>query len=418
MNSVPLVADEHRALHAEALGIALVSAASVPLPLVVALAVAAWIRGHGVAVVVSVASPLIALAGPIPEAWSSFGALEAAAAFLGVYSVLVASANGGHHPAQRGSFRSLSIPALGAIASALLVHAQVVVGAGRDVRLLATLAPPLLVAWVAGSTSRATRAFRHELREAIFLALALAVVARAGSEFVPVAGFAFVLGGYGAALPAGAGLFVLVCACCMRLANGFVVTPAAVVAVSVVLGAAQNALRSFAHPRFGVRFRSISNAVERLARRGSRRTHRVGVALADARGTSFLIDWHRPATQLVVDRIGVLRRASALPAPELVAALEAAPDEVLAADDLHPYVVGAADVQGASRCLAVRGACAAALLREDESGEVCGVLYVVDGPRDPLDAQEAEALRRLADVVSASITQGSEPAIAARMNEP
>jgi hypothetical protein len=417
MSSVAFASDERRARHLEAAAIVLACTMSLPPPVVLALGLSAALRGHGLVTVVALGSPLLTLVADWLEPWKPYGVVEATFAGLGVFAVVDAARNGGHRPAAPSSARGVWIGAASAVATAGVARLESLFDArGHDVRALTSLLAPFVAAYVSAASPRATRDYRHALREACTATLALALVSQRGAEFVPLAGLGFVLAGYAGEWSSGLGLFAVMVAGCTRVALARAVDPVVVSSLALALGLAERPLRSLAHAGFGARFRALRDAAAGLALRGARRTHRVGVALADVQSFGFSIDWHRPASQLIVERLGVLRRIPALPAPELVGALEGAPDEVASADDLHPYVVGSADVQGAARALAVRGACVAALLRDHESHEVCGVLYLLGSARAPLDRDEALELRRLADAVSASVAEGSEPAIAAHLH--
>jgi len=417
MSSVAFVSDERRARHLEAAAIVLACTTSLPPPVVLALALAAALRGHGLVTVVALASPLLALVADWLEPWSPYGVVEAAFAGLGVFAVVEAARTGGHRPAAASSARGVWFGVASAVATAGVARSEALFGVrGHDVRAVTALLAPFAAAYLSAASPRATRDHRHALREACAATLALAPLSERGAEFVPLAGLGFVLAGYAGEWSSGLGLFAVMVAGCTRVAMAHAIDPVLLSSLALALGLAEKPIRTLAHPGFGARFRALRDAGAGLALRGGRRTHRVGVALADIQSFGFSIDWHRPAAQLIVERLGVLRRAPALPATELVGALEGAPDEVASADDLHPYVVGSADVQGASRALAVRGACVAALLRDHESHEVCGVLYVLGSARAPLDRDEARELRRLADAVSASVAEGSEPAIAAHLH--
>lgn len=347
----------------------------------------------------------------LPEPWVAWGALEALVAAIAAVVLERVLAVGGERPAREGLGRALTFGLLAATAVLLLVRVATVVGPGIPrLRALAGLAPVVVLALGVAAGDRTTRAFRERVREAAAVALAFVLVAPA----LACAAFAVTLllpstasarGVGGAALAVGAGLLVV------RVAR----LPAELaLVVGVLVGARAPLVQTLAFPGVGARLRRWERASHRLAAHGGDRSHRVAIALASPEPT-FVIDWLRPAVQLVVDRSAVLRVAPAMPAPELVEALAASPEGVLAARELHPYLVGAVDVHAAQRALELRGAGAAALLRDDESQEILGVLYALRTERDPLTATEARVFRRLSEVVAASIVSGSEPAIAARL---
>ncbi len=347
----------------------------------------------------------------MPEPWASQGVVEALLAVLAVFVLLRAAARGGERPARDGFARGAAFVLFAAAGTLLLVRAGSVVLPGNPrVRALAPLLSPLVLASQLTRGERTTRALRERVREAVIVALAFAIVAPA----LALAPFVVLLEGAALVIPSGSGGVALAFAGALALARATRMAPELTLAGGVALGSQLAWLRTLGFPGLGARLRRWEDAWRRLAERGGERSHRVAVALASP-AASFVIDWLRPSVQLVVDRSGALRVAPAMPAPELVEALLAAPEGVLAARELHPYLVGAADVHGALRSLELRNAAAAALLRDDESKEIVGVLYALGPDRDALTETEARALRRLADVVAASIGAGSEPVIAARL---
>jgi hypothetical protein len=263
-------------------------------------------------------------------------------------------------------------------------------------------------------SSRASRPSRGLLREASLWCLGAAAVRSSPDDAAPFAVFAIAaLEGF-EALPRGAALPGVLLAVLLRGARAGALPVDAALVAAAVIGLAARAIGTAAFPAFGARLRLLERAKGRLMRHEGVHTHRVALALAEP-SARFGVDWHRPPVQLVVERIGVLRAIPALPAPELVQALVAAPMEVVAFDEVHPYTVGAADVHAAQRSLEVRGAAAAVLLRDAESKEITGVLYVLGGTGAPLAEDEAQALHDVGRAVSASIGAGTEPAIAARL---
>lgn len=426
MNPLVFAADERR-LHQWELGLIGVAAfAPIPPAAMALLAVLAFARHHGVGVVAALGTPpLMALGGDALVVWGGWAARfppqalgPAVVSALVVASALHAAEDGGCKPDRRFGGSATALACLASLAGTLglLRGADSLLAGSRGARAAAILIFPAVAILACAASSRATRPFRAALREAIFVMLAVALVARPGQETTALAAGAFVVRTWESAWFGSYGVFVLAATAVLCMA-GLGVAPAAMwVALALALGVCSGPIRSVVHPGFGARMRLLRRVLARLSGPGGAQMNRVGAALAVADGGAFALDWHRPAAQLLVDRVGVLRVAPEIPAVDLVAALVAAPGEVLAADDVHPYLLGAIDVQAVQRSLAVRGACAAALLREDESREICGVLYLLSGPRARLDAEEARSFRELADAVSASIGAGTEPAIAARLH--
>ncbi len=347
----------------------------------------------------------------LPASWAEQGVVELALAIAGALALLRAAARGGERPAREGLVRVVVFVVLAGAGAALLVRvAALVLPGDARVRALASMLAVFALAEHLVRGERTTRAFRELLRDTMLIALAGVLVAPSlalvawivAVEVVPPQ------------RPSGVGAFALALASTLLLVRGMRVPSELAVALGVFVGVRAKGVRTLGFAGFGARLRRWRKASRRLAELGAERSHRVAVALA-APEPGFVIDWLRPAVQLVVDRSGVLRMAPAMPAPELVEALAAAPEGVVAARELHPYLVGAADVHAALRALELRGAAAAALLRDEESEEIVGVLYARGVERAALTETEARALRRLADVVAASIGAGSEPAIAARL---
>ena len=346
----------------------------------------------------------------MPEPWARMGLLEAAFAALSTLVLFREAARGGERPPRFGAAKGVAL-AMGSGAGALLlVRASEVVAAGHPhARGVASLAPVLVFASQVAAGERASRAFRERLRNAACWSIAAAILVPA----IALGPFVVVL-----VMPSlevgGSGGVAIAFACVLAMTRLAKVPPEGALAVGALLGSRLAWVRSLGAPGGGARLRGWEDAWNRLAALGGERSHRVAVALTSP-NTSFVLDWLRPPSQLVIDRSGVMRLAPAMPAPELADALAKAPHGVLSARELHPYVVGSADVHAALRALELREASAAALLRDHESKELVGILYAIRCERSALTETEARALRRLADLVAASIVDGSEPAIAARL---
>ncbi len=370
-------------------------------------------RGGSSLVAILCAIPATPLATILPPQAAALGGLPAAVAALTAVS-LEREVRRAERPMTTGPSRAIAAAALVALGVVALRRLVLVVVPELPRACLPGFDLLLVVACAAAlaRSPRAARVSRGRTREAALWGVA-AAVAGVG-EVAPLAVMALAARGGGSLLPRGAAAPAAVLAALLRSARASLVPLDAAVLAASVVGLFVRSLGTVAFPAFGARLRLLERARSRLARHEGVHTHRVALSLAEA-APRFLVDWHRPPVQLFVERIGVMRATSALPAPELVEALEVAPDEVLAFDEVHPYTVGAVDVHGAQRSLEARGATAAALLRDAESREVAGVLYVLGGTGAPLAPEEAAAFGDVARAVSAALGAGTEPAIAARL---
>lgn len=352
---------------------------------------------------------------PIPEAFREAGGLPALAAMIAVVAAEQHVRVEGERPATRGASRMLVLAVAVTLATLALRRVVAIVAPGAAALWLPFEALPCAaIAAGLARSPRVSRALRDRLREAPLWCLAAALAIGTPDAPAPFVLLAFATLGGVEALPRGASVPALALALLVRASRAHALPGDVVIVLAPLLGGMSRALGTAAFPALGARLRLLERARRRFAHHEGVHTHRVALALAEPT-TRFVLDWHRPAVQLVVDRVGMLRVAPPLPAPELEAALAAAPAEVLAAAEVHPYLVGAIDVQAAQRSLAVREAGAAVLVRDAESGEIAGVLYVVEGTRAPLAAEEVRLLVALSRAVAASIGAGTEPAIAARM---